>query len=102
MADTVASARALSRSAHINAAPSLANRFAIAVPSPPPAPVTNATFPFSLIDLLPTGDDRKQRRSPARISVFDGHDRCPVAKCLGLTSASQLKSYSDKANLSGS
>src|SRR5437868_4022686 len=53
MADAVACARATSRSAHITDAPSLANRFAIAVPRPPPAPVTSATFPFSLIDPLP-------------------------------------------------
>src|SRR5262245_19618 len=49
MADAVAAARSASRSAHIRQAPSAANRMAIAVPIPPPAPVTGATFSLSRI-----------------------------------------------------
>src|SRR5205823_12468004 len=70
MADAVACARAPSRSAHISAAPSLANRLAMAVPRPPPAPVTSATFPFSLIDLLLARDGHKQYRRPAQDISF--------------------------------
>src|SRR3954470_23126206 len=70
MADAVACARAPSRSAHISAAPSLANRLAMAVPRPPPAPVTSATFPFSLIDLLLARDGHKPCRRPAQDISF--------------------------------
>src|SRR5262249_10743609 len=53
IAEAVVSARAPSRSAQMSDAPSTANRFEIAVPNPPPAPVTSATFPFSLIGYSP-------------------------------------------------
>src|SRR5262249_41391589 len=63
IAEAVASARTPSRSAQMSDAPSTANRRAIAVPNPPPAPVTSTTFPFSLIGYFL---DWRHLRKPAR------------------------------------